>query len=99
MACAKHLLTQIHLQDAVGFYYVCKGCEEFALCFKCYHSRHMIHSDHEFERRGVEFPEVEEGEGTEADAEEGTEAGDGSSHDGSESSEQGTNADSDSGDS
>ena len=75
-------------KDAVGCYYVCTVCDQFALCYKCYRSKHLIHVDHEFERRGVEFVEPEDTEGTEA----GDESGD----EGSGSTERGTNPDSDS---
>ncbi|CAO2650411.1 Nn.00g017030.m01.CDS01 [Neocucurbitaria sp. VM-36] len=34
--------------EAVGLYYTCVECVTFLLCFKCYHSRDVVHPKHGF---------------------------------------------------
>ncbi|KAL3454564.1 ankyrin repeat-containing domain protein [Aspergillus insuetus] len=37
-----------YLFAVIGVYYACTECEAFAICFKCYRSRRILHPDHEF---------------------------------------------------
>jgi hypothetical protein len=36
-------------QALIGVYYTYTECEGFAICFKCYRSRRIVHPDHEFD--------------------------------------------------
>jgi hypothetical protein len=41
-----------------GITYECETCLDFAFCYKCYLSRHLIHPDHPFKIIGLEYEPV-----------------------------------------
>ncbi|KAK9783756.1 putative ZZ-type domain-containing protein [Seiridium cardinale] len=61
-ALGKHELTEHNsycdycLYSIFGVNYECTTCNDFALCYKCYNSRGVLHNpDHEFKEIGPEF--------------------------------------------